>query len=203
VGREPAGHQDERCPPLVPEQDRPGRQAAADLDQAVGHERHADPDRGSGDPQVELTGQGEVVREARLLQVLYPGRLGRGAQQPLVQISSDMGAEVCADGVVNRAEHEDEDRHGDQRERPAGPLTRADGADQGAGADGQRGWQHRPGQRGRIQSVAPGDQDANRPDARTRGRAGSSHERRPRCRAGTGTPLAPRVAAVRSQAWPS
>jgi hypothetical protein len=49
--------------------------------------------------------------------VLDAERLRRGSQQPLVQISSDVGAEIGADRVVNRAQHEDEDRrHGDESE---------------------------------------------------------------------------------------
>jgi hypothetical protein len=145
VGGQPARDQHRRGPPLVPEQDQRRGDAAAELDDAVRYEGHARADRRGRDTEVEVAREREVVGEVGLLQVRDARRLICRREQPLMQVRSDSAAQVRADRVVDRAQHEDEDRRArHDRQRPARSVAGADRADQRAGRDDEHAGQGGP-----------------------------------------------------------
>jgi hypothetical protein len=85
VRRRPGADHEERRPPSVREQDARLREAGHQLDQATGDEAHRDGHGGTGDAEVEVAGDGEVVGEVGRLEVAHAVRLDRRLQQPVVQ----------------------------------------------------------------------------------------------------------------------
>ena len=70
-------------------------------------------------------------------------RADAGFGEPVVKPGGGTVAQVGADGLVNRAEHLEQNECGaNQRERPRKAASALDGADEDAHGDGQHGGQH-------------------------------------------------------------
>lgn len=142
MGGSPGGDQQDRRPPVEPEQHHRTGDPAEQLDQAARDEVDVEVHRRAGLPLVELARDFQVLGQRRVLEVTDPGWLDAGAGEFVVEPGGDQTAEVCTDGLVDR--HQDLQQHerdADSSERPGQPVAVLDRPDQMTHRDSEEGRQ--------------------------------------------------------------
>jgi hypothetical protein len=120
VRRQPRAREHERRPPREGEERERAREAREQVDEAVGDEVHVDVHRRARHAEVEVARDGEVPGEARVLEVADPRRPHASGGETVVEPGRETAAEVCAQRLLDRAEHLEQHEDGARgRERRA------------------------------------------------------------------------------------
>ena len=118
VRGQPRPAQDDRGPPRIREEHHRAGEPADQLDQAAGDEVHGDAQRRTGHAEVEITRDGQIAGERRVLEMSHARRPDARLGQPVVEPRGGAVAEIGAHGLVNRREHLEQDEHrADEGER--------------------------------------------------------------------------------------
>ena len=144
VGRQPRAADQHGRPPPVGREHQRGAETATQLGEAVPDEVDAQRQGGTGDAEVEVPRQGELVGERRGLEVGHPAGLEAGPHQTFVQPSRNLRPKVVADLLVDRAQHLQKNEGNAELDEPgAQRRVTLDGGDERADGHGQRRRQER------------------------------------------------------------
>ena len=141
----PPSHDDGRRPPGEAEQDDRGNRSDHEIEHAAGEEVHADRQRRTHDPLVEIASHAEIVGQLRPLEMADALRAHPGQGQAVVEMRRHAVTQVGAHHRVHGKEHHQQDETDtDADERRSWRHVAGDGRHQPAKAHRKAGRQHPP-----------------------------------------------------------